>query len=412
MAGYWSELVRTRRSRRAVLAGSASLTGAAAVLAACGGGDGDGGSASQEETRRGLGTLVYDSTKAETPVKRGGIVADREGGDLPSIDPYRQIAGIVQTFAGHVFSRLIKYRAEPGLDPGLAEKDGDAAEKWEIANGGLTYTFKIRPNMKFHNVAPLNGRSLDAEDVVASYERYRDLPAPQYAQSFKGKVDSVVATDKSTVVWKLTKPNAIFLDFVASGQYLWLMGKEAGVSYDTLQEAIGTGPWVLSNYVRGNRWEFKRHEQYWQTGLPYLAGVETYIVPEISQYLAQFQVGTFPFFVPGLAGDMKSLAEGKTDRRIYQNPVPNSTAGVGFGRGDPDSAFLKDVRMRRAVSLAIERDTIIEVINDVDAWLELGLERKIGHPNYCAAALKKWYVEVVRGPTRGGDERRGPVVRV
>jgi peptide/nickel transport system substrate-binding protein len=393
MSGYWSR----RISRRRAVTGGAALAGAAAILAACGGG-GDGGVS--EETRTGLGQLLYDSKEEEKPVKRGGIVNTRTGGDLPSIDPYRQIAGAVQTFGGHVFSRLTKYRSEPGLDPGLAEKGPDAAEKWEIADGGLTYTFKIRPNVKFHpatsnlnTVAGLNGRALDAEDVVASYERFKGLPAPQYQQSFGGKVETVTAPDKSTVVWRLTKPNAIFLEFITSGQYLWLMGKEAGQSYDTLEKAVGTGPWLLESYLPSSRWLFKRHPEYYQKDLPYMEGEEYYIVPEVSAHLAQFQVGTFPTFTPALAGDMKDLAEGKTDRRIYPNDVYNENAGIGFGRGDPNSPFLKDNRLRQAVSMALDRDTITEVINDVEAWRALGLDREYRHTNFVPVGLKKWWTE-------------------
>jgi peptide/nickel transport system substrate-binding protein len=398
MASYWEQAVRRRTTRRTALAGGASLAGAAAVLAACGGGGG--GSGVTEEQRIGLGKLVYDSTDAETPVKRGGTVNYRQTGDIPSMDPYRQIAGIAQTFAGHIFGRLMKYSSKPGLDPRLTEKEPDVAERFEVADGGLTYTFKIRPNVKFHpatasiNTVPgLNGRVFDAEDVVASYERFKNMPSPQYQQSFGGKVASVSAPDKTTVVWKLTTPNAIFPEFVTSGQFLWLMGKEAGVAYDPLQKAVGTGPWLLQEYLPSSRWLFKRHPDFYMQGLPHIEGEENFIVPEVSAYLAQFQIGTFATFVPGLAGDMKSLAEGTTDRRLYKGDVPNTSAGIGFGRGDPDSAFLKDARMRRAVSLAMDRATLIEVVNDADAWKELGLEREYAFTNFVPQGLRFWWTD-------------------
>jgi peptide/nickel transport system substrate-binding protein len=406
VATYWERTLKNRTSRRTAIAGGLGLAGAAAILAACGGGD----EGPSEETRTGLGKLLYENKNAETPIKKGGTLNAREGGDLPSIDPYRQIAGISQTFGGHLFSRLVQYKTEPGLDPGLAEKAPDAAERWEVSDGGLTYTFKIRPNVKFHpattplnTVAGLNGRILDAEDVVASYERFKGLPAPQYQQSFGGKVESITAPDKSTVVWKLTRPNAIFLEFVTSGQYLWLMGKEAGGAYNTLEKAVGTGPWMLDSYLPSSRWLFKRHPEYWQKDLPHMDGIETYIVPEVSQYLAQFQVGTFPTFNPTLAGDMQDLAEGKTDRRIYKNEIGGSTAGIGFGRGDPNSPFLKDNRLRQAVSVAIDRDTITEVLNDVDAWRALGLDREYHHINaVVGVGFSKWWTDP-RGPEMGEE---------
>jgi peptide/nickel transport system substrate-binding protein len=251
-------------------------------------------------------------------------------------------------------------------------------------------------------VAGLNGRNLDAEDVAASFERFKGLPAPQFQQSFGGKVESVTSPDKSTSVWKRTRPNSIFIEFVTSGQYLWLMGKEAGVDYQTVEKAVGTGPWLLDNYVPSSRWLFKKHPDYYQKDLPYLDAEENYIVPEVSAYLAQFQIGTFPTFNPTLAGDMKDLAEGREDRRIYKGDAPNSTAGIGFGRGDPDSAFLKDVRMRHAVSLSLDRPLLIAVVNDADAWSALGLDREIWLCNFCSAGLKKWYTDP-RGPEMGAE---------
>jgi peptide/nickel transport system substrate-binding protein len=408
MSGYWGHFLGQRISRRKTLARGAGLTAAAAVLAACGGDD-DG--AVGEETRTGLGNLLYENRNEEAPQQRGGTVNQRQGGDLPSIDPYRQIAGIGQSFAGHLFSRLVQYKTAPGLDPGLAEKAPDAAASWEVSDGGLTYTFKIRPNLKFHpgttalNTVPgLNGRNFDAEDVVASYNRFKNLPAPQYQESFGGQVESIMAPDKSTVVWKLTRPNAIFLEFVTSGSYLWLMGKEAGDGYNTLEKAVGTGPWLLDSYLPSSRWLFKKHPDYWQTGKPYMDGIEHYIVPEVSQYLAQFQVGTFPTFNPTLAGDMQDLAEGKTDRRIYENEIGESTAGIGFGRGDPASPFLKDNRLRQAVSMAIDRDTITEVLNDVDAWRALGLNREYHHIIFCGVGFSKWWTDP-RGSEMGPEAK-------
>jgi ABC-type transport system substrate-binding protein len=404
MAGYWQNLLKRRASRRSAIAGGASLVGAAAFLAACGGGD-DGGGGEAEQTRTGLGTKIYDNTNAETPVKRGGIQPDDLSGDPPSLDPYRQIAGTVQsTIGGHIYTRLLKYKSEPGLDPGLAEAEPDTAASYEVADGGTTYIFKIRPNMKFQNVSPIDGRVLDAEDVVASYTRFSTMGSPQFGSSFKDRVISVEAPDKSTVVWKIPKPNAGFLPLVTHGQFLWIMPKEMGVSLDPLEKPIGAGPWIMTNYVRSNRIEYVRHPEYYQKDMPYMDGRELYVIPENAQRLAQFQAGHLWSISSTIVqpAEFKSIAEGKTDIRLLKGDFGTSHGGGGFGRGDPDSPFLKDDRVRKAVSLAIDRDTIVETINDLDVWRETGLDREYAHVNFIPVGLKKWWVDP-RGPEMGSE---------
>jgi peptide/nickel transport system substrate-binding protein len=399
---YWQDLLRRQTSRRKVIVGGAGLAGAAALLAACGGGD-DGGS--EGPARTGLGTKIYDDTSEETPVKRGGTLPGDLSGDMPSLDPYRQIAGTVQgTIGGSIYTRLMRYKSGPGIDPGLAESEPDTASGYEVADGGLTYIFKIKPGVKFQNVAPVSGRELDAEDVAASYARFSTMGSPQFGSSFKDRVVSVTAPDKQTVVWKLTAVNAGFLPLVTHGQFLWLMPKEMGVSVDPLEKPIGAGPWVLSNYVPSSRLEFEKHPQYFQQGLPYMDRRELYIIPENSQRLAQFQAENLWDISSTIVqpAEFRGLAEGKENIRILKGDFTTSMGGGAFGRGDPNSPFLKDDRLRKAVSLAIDRDTIVETINDLDFWREMGLEREYRHNNYVPAGLKRWWVDP-RGPEMGSE---------
>src|SRR5262245_26566041 len=134
-----------RASRRGVVIGGASLAGAAALLAACGGG----GDSDKEAT--GSGPKIYTDTKEETPVKTGGTYAKWIAGDVTSLDPYRQTAAGPNTdLASFTMSRLVNFKTGPGVDPNNYEPVGDLASAWEVSDGGLTYTFKLRQGVKFH----------------------------------------------------------------------------------------------------------------------------------------------------------------------------------------------------------------------------------------------------------------------
>src|SRR5262249_15947486 len=141
----------------------------------------------------------------------------------------------------------------------------------------------------FQAVAPVNGRLLDADDVVASYKRYQSAPA--YQSSFSGMVDSVTAPDRQTVIFKLRKPNAAFLSTLADYHYFWIFPKERDSQYDPAKTPIGTGPWMWSNYVPGNRIEYTRNPDYYESGLPNMEAVQTLIFSDISSLIAKFKAG-------------------------------------------------------------------------------------------------------------------------
>jgi ABC-type transport system substrate-binding protein len=124
----------------------------------------------------------------------------------------------------------------------------DLAQTIEPSNGGLTYTFKLRQGVKFHNVAPVNGRLFDADDVLASYARFSGgqigffganrsgVGSPSFGTSLEGVVDRVSSPDKNTVVFTLTKPNATFLNILATFNFFWIYPREVDDGYDPLND--------------------------------------------------------------------------------------------------------------------------------------------------------------------------------
>jgi peptide/nickel transport system substrate-binding protein len=401
-SNYWQSLMGTRASRRGVVIGGAGLAGAAALLAACGG-----GSSSDDKGATGSGPKIFTETKEETPVKTGGIYAKWISGDVTSLDPYKQTAaGPNSDLATFTMSRLVNFKTGPGVDPNNYEPVGDLASAWEISDGGLTYTFKLRPGVKFHNIAPVNGRVLDAEDVVSSYKRFSvgltggvgatttgTAGSPSFGNSFKGVVASVTSPDKDTVVWKLTKPNAAFLNILGSQNFFWVFPKEVDVSYDPLKTVIGTGPWVFDKYIPSSRMEFKKNPEYYEKGIPYMDGVTTYTIPEAAQRIAQFSTGSIHLFTPDTFDNFKSLIDANPNFRIMGSGVLGSVTGIGFGVEDPNGPFVKDVRLRHALSMAIDRQTIMEEFNDIEKYKAIGLVRDYRYGMYIPPNLSKYWID-------------------
>jgi peptide/nickel transport system substrate-binding protein len=391
-SNYWQAIWSTRSSRRRALIGGAGLAGAAAVLAACGDSE-DSNSSVRESSGR-----VFTSTDPEGPVKRGGIWP-QAATEPTNFDAFAQATAVVpQNLSGYIQSRLLKYKTEPGLDPNLFTLQPDLAESYEVSGDGLTYTFKLRRNVKFHNVAPVAGRAFDAQDVVATYKRF-EAQSPNFSAGFKGLVENVAAPDNNTVVFQTSRRVANFLNLLAQAQYLLIFPREAGETYDPKRTIIGTGPWMMSAYTPSSGMEFARNPEYYEPGLPYMDGVNTVFLSETAAILAQFAAGNLHAYPSGgggttqiLYGDFKDLIDRIPDLRVLKVNEANRPGSVSFGRGD-NPQYFKDERVRKAVSLSIDRDAIITAIAQVEEFKQLGLDKTYHLQNFMPYAFAKWWVD-------------------
>src|SRR5688572_29525412 len=167
MATYWSPLLDTRLSRRRALAGSAAGVAGAAFLAACGGSDsGAGGTSTSKPQSAGLVSSLSDTLKQ---AKYGGVLKDFSNSEPANLDAMAPLASL-NFQARNVYGTLL--REKPGyLKPSESTLGGDLAESWEFSPDHLQLTMKLRPGVKWHNKAPLNGRLVDKDDVIFTWKR-------------------------------------------------------------------------------------------------------------------------------------------------------------------------------------------------------------------------------------------------
>ncbi len=127
---------------------------------------------------------------------------------------------------------------------------------------GLTYTFKLKPNIKWQNANPVNGRALTAEDVVYAFDRLR-TPDPKFTNAFIfGVVDKISAPDATTVTITLKSKFAPFLDNVAHQNALIVPREIIEAEGDARKTAVGSGPFILKTAQTGSKYTLVRNPDY------------------------------------------------------------------------------------------------------------------------------------------------------
>ncbi|MPZ49414.1 MAG: hypothetical protein GEU75_08985 [Dehalococcoidia bacterium] len=367
---YWSRFARSRLSRRRMLAATGAAGLGAALLAACGG-DGDSGGGGDST---GLVTKFEDASKE---AKRGGIYKTHITADPGGWDPHFR-GSWFGTLGAVLYSRLAI--VEPGMGEGSSgEVGGDLAEGWEFSGDGLTATFKLRPNAHWAPTAPVSGRLVDSEDVVASWERWRTTSAVRssldHSASADAPIESVRATDNRTIVMKLAFP-AVTLPAQMSasvGQSYHILPKEAARGgYDPLKVSIGSGPYYVTDHVPSAYVHVKRNPGYYDADHPYADGMEYPLITEYASGLAAFKNGQLytysvrPEEIITVKNDVPDLA-------MYTTDVSIPSAHVFFGYRNNDKAMFRDKRLRQAYSMSIDRDLFAEIWYNVPDFTSQGL---------------------------------------
>ena len=249
------------------------------------------------------------------------------------------------------------------MRPGTFIVEPDLAERWEEPDD-TTYIFHLRKGVKWHNKPPVNGRELVAEDVKFTYDRFlteKGNPERQLLDS----VDRVEVVDRYTVKFVLKEPFVWLLDILANAMCMWIIAPEVAEKYGDFKKvetAIGTGPFLLERYEPNVKTIFKRNPDYFRDGLPYLDGVEWLVVQDESTGLAMYRTGQLDTG-PGAnwqvrQPDLESLKQSHPSLH-YQDIQMNNATTIWMRT---DKSPFNDVSVRRAISLALDRQGIIEAV--------------------------------------------------
>ena len=291
------------------------------------------------------------------PAKRGGTIARASSWDPPLIDPrLTQSVGLYQ-FAGLVYNRLVRYRfPEEASGPNDLTLAGDLAESWEANPEQRVWTFKIRQGVKWQNVAPLNGRELVAADLKYCYEAY----AKEGVQSFTFReIEAMETPDKYTLRVHLKTPNVLFAHNVAEPVAVVFPREVLEEDGDLKKRMIGTGPYLLKEHTRKVRIVLARNPDYWDKGRPYVDEYTILSAPDAATRLAAFRSGQSDILWVASPSEVDTVR--KTNSAAVVQAYPNTLAPFGLALAQDKPPF-SDVRVRRALSMAIDRQKQVDTV--------------------------------------------------
>jgi peptide/nickel transport system substrate-binding protein len=302
------------------------------------------------------------ASAAETP-RRGGILLAVIGADPPSLDAHQESTFANVELVAPLYSTLLQ------LDPYHYPKIiGDLATEWKIASDGLTYTFKLHQGVKFHDGSPLT-----SADVKASYDKI--IFPPHGVLSIRKNaytaVTAVEAPDPATVIFKLKFPSASLLSNLASPWNVIYPKKYLDQDPNYFKtHAIGSGPFKFKNYTRGSTFEGERNPDYFVKDRPYLDGYKFFISPETSVRAAAIRSGrAYIEFRHLPAAEVDAIKKQLGDKvTVQETPM---TGQWGIAVNNTVKPFT-DVRVRKALSLGIDRYTMGKVLYPLTGLKNVG----------------------------------------
>jgi peptide/nickel transport system substrate-binding protein len=294
--------------------------------------------------------------------KQGGILRVR-GFDPPNFDHHLTTAGFTQSTASFVYSKLVRHKVGADVPPGTFIIEPDLAERWEELDD-TTYVFHLRKGVKWHNKPPVNGREFVAEDVKFTYERFLTEKGSTN-RYLLDSVDRIEVIDRYTVKFLLKEPYVWFISVLAYPTSMWIIAPEVVQQYGDLKKwetAIGTGPFILERYEPNVKAVFKRNPDYYRDGQPHVDGVEWLVINDESTGLAMYRTGQLDCG-PGInwavrQQDLEAFKKSHP-RLIYQDFLSQTSSVITMRTDMPP---FNDVRVRRAISHAIDRGGINEAV--------------------------------------------------
>lgn len=316
------------------------------ILAGCSGG----GNGSSNEP-------AASDSGAETASSGGTLIVGR-GGDSAALDPAIVTDGESLKIAQQVFDPLLAYKT------GTTEVEPALAESWEISDDALTYTFKLRQGVKFHD-----GTDFNAAAVVFNFDRWSDPKSKykfegdsfDYYDSMFGPEDarvikSVTAKDDYTVEFQLNNPQAPFLQNLAMPAFS--IASPAAVEKEGANfksNPVGTGPFVFKEWKRSDSITLEKNKEYWQEGLPKMDQLIIRSIPDNTARFNALQNGEIDM-MEDLSPDDLTTLESNPELQKFNRP-PFNVAYLGF---NVTKEPFNNPKVRVALNHAVDKKGIID----------------------------------------------------
>lgn len=361
----------------------ALLAATAIAFAACGGSTAT-QSPSQAPASAEPGTSTAPSAAPSAAIKEGGTLVVAIPGDIKRTDS----ALVDDSNSSYVFTNVMEGLV--GLKPGSTSQIVDVlAESHQVSTDGLTYTFKLRSGVKFHD-----GTDFNADAVVYNYNRWINFPTALQDYSYYtgavfggygagSNIASVTATDASTVTIVLKQPSSSFLLSQTLPQFgiASPTALKAGGADNTVTDVskiayaqggtpamVGTGPFKWEKWVKGSEIDIVKNPDYWNAaGVAHLDRVVFKPIADETAILNGLQAGDIdlaqkvsPVDIETLKSDPKfSVVDRGESCNLFHLGINQNYAGH-----DPkpasDANIMTNLKIRQAVMYAIDRQSLID----------------------------------------------------
>ncbi len=289
-----------------------------------------------------LGAAPAAMAQTGAAPKRGGKLTIGADADPIGLDPVTLTAFSSYDFTALLYSGLLRWNADMKIEPDLATGFTQPDD--------TTYVFKLRSGVKFHN-----GQAFEAEDVKYTFERILNPANASPSATIFASIKAVTVVDPLTVRFELKAPNAAFLSYMATNPNGVIVPRGVG---ELATKPVGTGPFVFESYQPNQQFTLKANPDYYETGLPYLGEVVFRFFKDQASLTSALR---------SKAIDMTWFKDPKVSAQIVRASPDLMSAPGKTTRTFPIWLNLKakpldDVRVRRALSLATDRQACLQTV--------------------------------------------------
>lgn len=288
------------------------------------------------------GMVVMD---ADGQPKRGGTLKIA----LPSIthlDPV-SVANDIEPYI-FIFETLFEFDKDWNPVP-LLVKD------YEVSDDGLVHTWNLQEGVKFHD-----GSAFNAEVVKWNLDRKIEQNTP-YATSIPWARNPIKVMDEYTLQVTLTQPSFTMYSYLSCSSYMMYSREyvESSTPDNLKNNGVGTGPYIIEDYLPNDRLVVARNPEYWQEGLPFFDSVEFLIIPDANTRLLMLESGEVNFVKDLSVQDLNRL-EGKDNLVLTEAPSTRTYHMPPHTQRPP----FDNVNVRRALNYAVDKEAMNKTIFD------------------------------------------------
>jgi peptide/nickel transport system substrate-binding protein len=302
---------------------------------------------------------IETGAAAPLPGKPGGVLVIMQREDLATGFSIHETATIATIWpAQPCFSNLVMFDPMKPIER-VETVIGELAERWSWQDGYRNLVFFLRKDVRWHD-----GRPFSARDVKYTFDLVRETPEAEGKLRINPRkdwyvnVEAIETPDPHTVVFRLKRPQSSLLVMLASAQSP-IYPAHVPVA-ELRSRCVGTGPFKFKEWRRGESIEFVRNPDYFVKGRPYLDGLKYVVIAERGTRTAAIQAGRLDVAFPGettkgIADQLRAAVPKLVITEVATLTAPNLLINT-------TRPPLNDVRVRRALSLALDRRGFVDTV--------------------------------------------------